>query len=305
MTTKTSDRHDGTVGFVGIGSMGLPMVEALVAAGYPVVVFDTRAAAMETLPKTVHRAASVKDVADSCKQVFLSLPTLESCRQVVLGPGGLVEGHRLRTLINTSTVGVRFAEELAGELAPHNVALVDCPVSGGADGVRQRSLSVMVSGDPAAVASVHAILSVWGTVHAIGPRPGMAQLLKLTNNILSAVAIAATAEAYVMGAKGGLDVEVMNAAINAGSGRNGMTLQKVPAYVLTRSFDFGGTLQTLMKDVDLAIEYGESQGVPMWVCQAARLVVKHAVFAGMGNRDVTELVKVVEAAAGFELPKTR
>jgi 2-hydroxy-3-oxopropionate reductase len=83
-----------------------------------------------------------------------------------------------------------------------------------------------------------------------------------------------------MGAKGGLDPEVMLAAINAGSGQNSATQSKFPAAVLTRNFDFGAEMHILMKDIDLAIAQGEELGVPMWVCPAARLVFKHAMFRG-------------------------
>ncbi len=138
-----------------------------------------------------------------------------------------------------------------------------------------------------------------------GDQPGAAQVLKLTNNILSAVALAATAEAFVMGAKGGLDPEVMLAAINAGSGRNSATQAKFPAAVLTRSFDYGAEMHILMKDIDLAIAQGEELGVPMWVCQAARLVFKHAMHKGAAREDLTAIVKYVERDAGFALPKTR
>jgi 3-hydroxyisobutyrate dehydrogenase-like beta-hydroxyacid dehydrogenase len=93
--------------------------------------------------------------------------------------------------------------------------------------------------------------------------------------------------------------------VNSGSGRNSATLSKVPISVLDRSFAYGAPMHILMKDIDLAIEQGEALGVPMWVCQAARLVYKHAMFAGMAERDITEVVRMVERAAGFELPKTR
>jgi 2-hydroxy-3-oxopropionate reductase len=142
-------------------------------------------------------------------------------------------------------------------------------------------------------------------VTVAGNKPGLAQVLKLTNNILSAVAMAATAEAYVMGAKGGVDPEVMTEAINRGSGRNSATLDKMPRSVLDRSFAYGAPIHILNKDLDLAIAQGEALGVPMWVCQAARLVFKHAMYEGMQDRDMTELVKVVERGAGFQVPKTR
>src|ERR1700746_302662 len=106
-------------------------------------------------------------------------------------------------------------------MAAQGVTVVDCPIPGGPPGARAGTLSVMVSGDPAAIEEIRAIISLWGrTLNIAGDRPGAAQVLKLTNNILSAVALAATAEAFVMGAKGGLDPEVMVQAVSAGSGRH-------------------------------------------------------------------------------------
>ncbi len=181
---------------------------------------------------------------------------------------------------------------------------MDCPISGGPSGAAAGTLSVMVSGDPAAVERVRPLISLWGpTVTVAGDKPGAAQLLKLTNNILFAVSLVATSEAFVMGAKGGLDPQVMLNSIAAGTGANGATRSVFPRAVLPRTFNFGATLDILMKDVDLAIQQGEALGVPMWVCQAARLVYKHAVMAGRGGDDLSTLVQVVEQSAGFTMPK--
>jgi 2-hydroxy-3-oxopropionate reductase len=294
------------LGFVGVGNMGLPMAQKLVETGHQLVVHDVREEALRPLLERQARAAATpRAVADQCAMVIVSLPTLESLREVVLGPEGLVQGRSLKTVINTCTVGVPLVEELAAALAARGIGVVDCPISGGPPGARAGTLSVMISGEPALVEQVKPLVASWGPVTVAGAKPGMAQVLKLTNNILSAVALAATAEAYVMGAKGGLDPEVMTAAINTGSGRNSATLQKIPQAVLTRSFDYGAPMHILMKDIDLAIAQGEALGVPMWVCQAARLIYKHAMFEGLRERDITEIVKLVERGAGFEMPKTR
>jgi len=293
-------------GFIGVGNMGLPMAGRLLDAGHELIVQDIREAALKPLTARQARPAKTpREVADRCETVFVSLPTLPALREVVLGKDGAIEGTAMKVLVNTCTVGVPLVEELTAALTKRGIALVDCPISGGPPGARAGTLSVMISGEPELVEKVRPLVSCWGPVTVAGPKPGLAQVLKLTNNILSAVALAASCEAYVMGAKGGLDPEVMTEAINRGSGRNSATLSKIPLSVLTRNFDFGAPMHILTKDVDLAIEQGERLGIPMWVCQAARLMFKHAMFSGMQNKDITELVKVVETGAGFELPKTR
>lgn len=294
------------IGFIGVGNMGLPMADKLIGSGDDLVVYDIREAALRPLTDRQARPAkSPREVGDRCETAFVSLPTLEALRAVVLGPEGVGQGKAVKLVVNTCTVGVPLVEEIEKALAAKGIDLVDCPISGGPPGARAGTLSVMVSGKPELVEKVRPLISRWGPVTVAGNKPGLAQVLKLTNNILSAVALAATCEAYVMGAKGGLDPEVMTEAINRGSGRNSATLAKFPESVLDRSFAYGAPMHILAKDVVLAIEQGERLGIPMWVCQAAALMYKHAMFAGMRDKDITELVKVVEAGSGFVLPKTR
>jgi len=294
-------------GFLGVGNMGLPMAGKLLDGGHQLTVFDIREAAMQPLlARQARRATSPKDLADQCEIVLVSLPTLAAFRAVAFGPDGLIHGKAMKLLVSTCTVGVPFVKEIEQAMAEKGVTVVDCPISGGPPGARAGTLSVMVSGDPAAVERVKPMIALWGrTLTVAGDKPGAAQVLKLTNNILSAVSLAATAEAFVMGAKAGLDPEVMLSAVNAGSGRNSATESKFPLSVLTRSFDYGAEMHILMKDIDLAIAQGEDLGVPMWVCQAARLVFKHAMGKGAAKEDLTAIVKYVERDAGFEMPKTR
>ena len=294
-------------GYLGVGNMGQPMAHKLLDGGHGLTVYDISEAAIQPLlDRQARRAASPKDLADRCEIVFVSLPTLAAFREVAFGVDGLAQGRAMKLLVNTCTIGVPFVREIEQAMAARGVTVVDCPISGGPPGARAGTLSVMVSGDPAAVERVRPMISLWGrTLTVAGDKPGAAQVLKLTNNILSAVALAATAEAFVMGAKAGLDPEIMVAAVSAGSGRNSATESKFPMSVLTRSFDYGAEMHILMKDIDLAIAQGEELGVPMWVCQTARLVFKHAMYKGAAKEDLTAIVKYIERDAGFEMPKTR
>jgi 2-hydroxy-3-oxopropionate reductase len=287
--------------------MGQPMAAKLLDAGHSLTIFDISEPAMRPLlERQARRAASPRELGDRSEIVFVSLPTLAAFRAAVLGPNGLIHGGALKVLVNTCTVGVPFVKEVEEAMAARGVTVVDCPISGGPAGARAGTLSVMVSGAPEAIERVWPLISLWGsTLTVAGDKPGAAQVLKLTNNILFAVSLAATSEAFVMGAKGGLDPEVMVNAINARSGRNGATQTVIPTVVLDRSFDYGAALHILMKDIDLAIAQGEELGVPMWVCQTARLVYKHAIFQGSADDDISTLMRHVERDAGFEMPKTR
>jgi len=293
-------------GFIGTGSIGTPMAIRLLDSVDELVVFDARPEAMAAvIDRGAVAATSARDVADRTDVIFLSLPTKESFRTASTGPQGCIHGNRAKIIANTSTMGMPCVTQVAEALEQRGMRMVDCPISGGIIGATQGTLSVMVSGRPEAIDAIRPLLMRFGTITVAGDAPGAAQVLKLTNNILSIVALVATSEAFVMGAKAGLDPEVMISAINVGTGRNSATVSKFPVSVLDRSFRFGSTIEILMKDADLAIEQGEALGVPMWVCQAARLVYKHAVFKGAARDDVTTIVQHIERAAGFELPKTR
>jgi len=154
---------------------------------------------------------------------------------------------------------------------------------------------VMVSGNPAKIADLMPMFRLWGkTIVVAGDRPGPAQTMKLTNNLLFAVAFVATSEAMTLSGRAGIPPDAMLQILNNGTGRNFATSYVFPETVLSGTFDFGATLEILMKDVDLAIEQGEELGVPMWVCQAVRLVLKHGMFQGRTQHDLSRIVEIIE-----------
>jgi 3-hydroxyisobutyrate dehydrogenase-like beta-hydroxyacid dehydrogenase len=190
-------------GYLGVGAMGQPMSHKLLDAGHSLTIYDINETAMRPLlERQALRGASPRDLADRCEIVFVSLPTLAAFREVAFGADGLIHGAAMKLLVNTCTVGVPFVREIEQAMAARGVTVIDCPISGGPPGARAGTLSVMVSGDPAAIERVRPMISLWGrTLTVAGDQPGAAQVLKLTNNILSAVALVATAEAFVMGSK--------------------------------------------------------------------------------------------------------
>ena len=284
------------IGCLGLGNMGQPMAGKLLDGGHELWVYDVREDAMlPLLERQARRADSPRELADACDTVIVSLPTLEIFRHALSGPDGLLAGKVLKTLVNTCTVGVTFIREVEAECAAAGVTVIDVPISGGVAGARAGTLAMMVSGDPARVAGLMPMFQLWGkTIVAVGDRPGAAQTMKLTNNMLFAVALVATSEAMTMSGKAGIPDDAMLQILNNGTGRNFATVHVFPQTVLPRTFDFGATLEILMKDVDLAIEQGEEVGVPMWVSQAVRLVLKHGVFQGRAQQDLSRVVEIIE-----------
>lgn len=287
------------IGYLGVGNMGQPMAGKLLDAGHELWVYDVRAEAMRPLlERQARRASSPRDLADNCDCVVVSLPTLAIFRDVLAGPEGLLAGRALKTLINTSTVGGSFIRDVEAQCTAKGITLIDAPISGGVSGATAGTLAVMVSGAAARVAELMPIFRAWGSsIVVAGDKPGVAQTMKLANNMLYAVAIAATSEAMTMSGKAGVSDEAMLQVLNAGTGRNFATMHLFPEYVLPRTFQSGGTIEILMKDIDLAIEQGEDLGVPMIVCQMVRLVFKHAVFQGRAQHDLSQFIQIIADAA--------
>jgi 3-hydroxyisobutyrate dehydrogenase-like beta-hydroxyacid dehydrogenase len=291
-----------SVGFIGLGNMGGPMAGRLLDAGYRVHVFDQRSEAMAALAgREAVATASPAEVASQVETVLASLPAPDIVRQVALGPGGVAEGSRVRTFVDLSTTGPRVAAEVAAALAAKGITAIDAPVSGGVAGAVKGTLAVMVAGPSDLCAALRPVLEVFGTYFYIGDRPGMGQLMKLANNMLSAAAMAVSAEVMVMGVKGGLEPQVMIDVINAGTGANTAIRDKFPKAILTRSFNHGFATGLMHKDVKLCMDEAERLGTPTRVCGAVAEMWSETNGRFGPESDFTRIVQLIEQWAGVEV----
>lgn len=293
------------IGFVGIGKMGLPMARRLAEKGYPLTLLDIREEAIQSLSKHVFKVAkSPAEMASEVETVLVSLPTPEIVQEVAVGEQGLIHGNKIRIYIDLSTTGPQVAEGVAKRLNEKGIHALDAPVSGGVSGAEKGSLTVMVSGPLAVFEEIRPILEIIGeNVFYIGKKFGMGQMMKLLNNLLSATALAASSEAFVLGVKAGLDPKTMLRVINSSSGRNGATEDKFPKSILPRTFDWGFKTDLIYKDMKLCLEEGERLGVPMWVGNAVRQLWAYVISQGGGPRDYTTIIQYIEAWAGVEVQK--
>lgn len=291
-----------TLGFVGVGRMGGRMARRLLQAGNGLVIFDTNDAAAGPLVEAgARRVASAAAVASETEIVFASLPTPPIVHAVALGPGGVVEGSKVKYFVDTSTTGAVYAKRIAEGLAAKGIVAVDAPVSGGLAGAANGTLAVMVSCPDEAFNRVKPFVEVLGNVFRLGTLPGQGQTMKLINNLLSATAMAISSEAVVMGVKAGLDPSLVIDVLNAGTGRNSATVDKIPRFVIPRKFNLGFQIALLNKDVRLCLEEADAMGVPMVVGSAVRQLLTITQASEGNDADMSEIVRTVERWAGVKV----
>ena len=287
------------IAFIGVGRMGSGMVARLIAAGHELTIYDPVASA--TAPAAALGARVASSVADAAA---LSTVAMAS----VPGPADARESARLiadsptvKIFVDLSTSGPAAAQAIAALLVPRGIAAVDAPVSGGVKGAAAGKLAIMASGPAPAMQRVRPLLELLGKVYDLGEKPGLGQTVKLANNLMAAASLAIAAEALAMGVKAGVDPAAMLDVLNASSGRNSATQDKIPKHVLNRRFDFGFANALSFKDVRLCLDEAEALGVPMVVGAAVRqmLSITHQIYGAAA--DCTDLVRVVENWAGCQI----
>jgi len=266
-----------TIGFVGLGNMGEPMVRRLADAGYQVCGYDLAGAARERLAGTpgVTVTSSVSAVADGAGAVILMLPDSAAVEAVLLGDGLLGDGLLARIKPPTLVVDMSSSEPartraLAERAGAGGVTMIDAPVSGGVVGARAGSLTIMTGGPADALTRMRPVFEVLGgmIVHA-GDIAGAGHAIKALNNLMSAAHLLVSAEAIEAGQAFGLDPAVMVDIVNGSSGRSGSTQTKWPRYILPATFDSGFSMSFMVKDMKIALQLADAAGLPAEASRAA------------------------------------
>ena len=288
-----------TVGFVGLGNMGEPMVRRMAAAGYAVRAYDVADQARARLAGAtgVLVTGSPAEVADGADVVILMLPDSTVVEQVLLGDG-LLDRVRPPTLVadmgSSEPARTRALAELA---AARGITLVDAPVSGGVVGARAGSLTIMTGGPADALAVIGPVLSVLGArvVHA-GDIPGAGHAIKALNNLMSAAHLLASSEAMLAGQAFGLDPAVMLDIVNTSSGSSGSTQNKWPNYILPGTFDSGFSIAFMVKDMKIALQLADAAGTPAPLSRAAVAAWATADAEMPAGADHTEIARWLQQA---------
>jgi 3-hydroxyisobutyrate dehydrogenase len=287
-----------SVGFIGIGMMGAPMVACLAAAGWAVRIFDPRPEALAPFAgrQGVTLAGSLAEAAAGAGLVITMLPDGKIVHEAVLGPDGLASAMAPgAVLADMSTSYPLETTALAGDLAGTGIHLVDAPVSGGVRRAELGTLTIMAGGEGPVIESIAPALGAMGTVYRTGAL-GSGHAMKLLNNYLSASGLAAACEAVLIGRRFGLDPDLMADVFNVSTGRNNATEVKLKQQVNNGKYDAGFTMGLMSKDLRMAHALAGDMEVDAPGLAACAELYARAVAELGGNADHTEVMKVIEGA---------
>jgi 3-hydroxyisobutyrate dehydrogenase-like beta-hydroxyacid dehydrogenase len=274
-----------TIGWIGVGSMGHRMSRHLVAAGHALVVAD--AVSSEKAPPQARVAGSNAEVAALADMIILSLPDGRASEAVARELAAAFP-RRVKTVIDTSTIGIEAAEAVDALLTSAGIQFVDAPVSGGTAGADKATLAIMLACPSESYERLKPLLALMGKPFHVGPKPGQGQAVKLLNNFLSATALAATCEAIAFGTAQGIEMKTILDIVNASSGRNSATDDKFPRRIMLGKYDAGFAAKLQLKDVRLYLDNARAAGIANEVASTV-VNVWDRMNAELPGADITQM----------------
>ncbi len=293
---------DERIGFIGLGLMGKPMARHLLSAGFPLTVFNRSQPAIDELEREGAQAASSpRAVAEQSDIVITMLPDGPDVEAVVEGPGGLLAGAREgMLLIDMSTISPITTRYLASVLEERGVGMLDAPVSGGEEGAKTATLSIMVGGSEEHFRRAQPVFSVLGkTITYCGPT-GSGQIVKACNQVLVALIIEAISEAFVLGAKAGVAPTIILKVLSGGLAQNRF-LDLRGSSMIQHSFEPGGKAAFHLKDLKIVKQIAQAYGVVLPMGTLVEQLFTSLVAKGGGNLDHSALLTVIESLSNFSL----
>jgi 3-hydroxyisobutyrate dehydrogenase len=289
------------VAFLGLGAMGLPMAEHILAAGFPLTVWNrtaSKADALRAAGATV--ASSPREAAQAADVVLTCLPTQEEVRDILVRDDGLLAGFaRGATFVDTSTIDPTASQQLIALCAERGVDMIEAPLSGGTIGAKSGALTMMIGGDAAILARVRPVLeSMAKNIFHVGG-PGLGQTLKLCNQMIAGAQTIALAEAYAILHAAGVDAKLATDVFSVSTANCVAIQQRVPVPGVlpnspaTNGWKPGFATEWMAKDLFLSLQFARSLDVPVAQNAANLMCFEQAMQAGYRKMDQSVFGKVL------------
>jgi putative dehydrogenase len=300
MNSDTSVTHK--VGLVGLGAMGRGMAGSLRRAGHDVHVFDVRADAAEGFAKEGGVACkTLAELASRCDVVVSVVVNAAQTEAVLFGADGCAASMKPGSVfVMCSTVDPHWSMALEGRLAALGILYLDAPISGGAARAASGEMTMMTSGSPQAYARCEPLLDAMaGKVYKLGNKAGAGSKVKIINQLLAGVHIAAAAEAMALGLREGVDPAALYDVITHSAGNSWMFENRM-AHVLAADYAPLSAVDIFVKDLGLVLDMARASKFPLPLSSTAHQMFMQASTAGFAKEDDSAVIKIFP---GIELPK--
>lgn len=290
------------VGFVGLGTMGLPMTHNLLQKGFPVSVISRSRIPIEKAVKWgAKEAGSYAELAENMDVICTCLPMPDTVEDVYLGEDGLLSGATPGTiLIDHSTVSPELNQRIAKLAAEKQVHFLDAPISGGPMGAKAGTLTIMVGGSEEVFCTALPVLQAMGKhIRRVGDT-GSGSVVKLINNLLVGIHTVALSEAFVMGAKAGISSDTLLDIIRHSTGHSYMMDRCLPL-IEERDFVQRFSVKLLLKDMRIALDMAEKLGVSFDLTKLSEEKIAETADLGYAEKDVAAIILPYEKIAGTKV----
>jgi len=297
---KSDESSELRVGFVGLGTMGAFMSANLLSAGFPLTVWNrTPGRDKGLVGQGATGATSPAALARSSDVVVTCLTDSPQVEEVLFGPDGLAEGLAPGSLlIDCSTLSPLKTQEFGQRLALQNVAMLDAPVSGGSEGAKNATLTILVGGEAPDFDRASGVLRAMGrTVTLLGPL-GAGQWAKAINQVILAGVYLGVAEGVTLGLKAGLDVEGVVAALTGGAAGS-WVLENRSQRMIDNDYPLGFKIALHRKDLAIGLELAKSVGAALPVSSLAATFEDGLIAQGHGDDDNSALARAIRQLSGL------
>ena len=297
-----SNQTPQNIGLIGLGAMGAGMASSLRRAGYNVHVSDIRPEAVSAFTADGGVACdSAESVADACPIVISVLVNADQTEQLLFGAGGMAARMEPdSTFVMCSTVDPNWSVTLEQRLEAMGIGYLDAPISGGAAKAASGEMTMMTAGKPAVYARLNGVLEAMAAkVYRLGDQAGNGSKVKIINQLLAGVHIAAAAEAMALGLREGVAADDLYEVITHSAGNSWMFENRM-AHVLKGDYTPLSAVDIFVKDLGLVLDTARATKFPLPLSATAHQMFMQASTAGFGREDDAAVIKIFP---GIELPK--
>lgn len=292
------------IGFIGLGTMGLPMATNLLQKGHHVTVYNRTKNKTSSLVELGAKVAeSPRELASECDFVFTILSADAAVEEVMFGENGLIYGaHPGLVLIDSSTISPATSKRIARKFEPIDVETLDAPVTGSEPQAIAGVLTFMVGGKREVFERCQILFESMGQKAYYMGDHGAGSYTKLANNTMAAINLLSYTEALVMAVKSGIDPTLFTQVVSGGGARSGMAENKGQK-MIERDFRANFSTALMSKDLDLATDLAKELQIPVPVLTLVSELLRISMSSGFAAEDIAAVVKCYEMWAGVTIEK--